>query len=87
MKFWDEVVYYANYILNQIPTRVVCHVTSVEKWCGKKPSIDQLRMFGCVVWAHFSDDCRTKLDAKNHACIMMDYSEESKAYQLFDLSK
>jgi hypothetical protein len=41
-------------------------------------------MFGCVAWAHISDDYMKKLDAKSHACIMMGYSEESKAYQLFD---
>lgn len=32
-------------------------------------------------------DSRKKLDEKSHACIMMVYSEESKAYQLFDSIK
>ena len=81
---WDEVVYYANYLLNMIPTREVCHVTPIEKWCGKKTSIGHLRMFGCVSWAHILDDCKKKLDEKGHACIIMGYSKESKSYSLFD---
>jgi hypothetical protein len=44
-------------------------------------------MFGCITWDHILDDKRKKLDAKSHACIMMGYSKESKAYKLFDLVK
>ena len=77
MKFWAEVVYCSNYLLNQISTRAICHVTLVEKWCGKNPSVNHLRTFGCVAWEHISNQCRNKLDAKSHACIMMRYSKES----------
>jgi hypothetical protein len=35
------------------------------------------------VGSHF-DDRRKKLDAKSHACIMMGYFKEWKAYKLFD---
>ena len=73
-----------NYLLNQILTREVCHVTPINKCCGKKPSISHLRMFGCVTRAHISDDYKKKLDANSHTCIMMDYYEELKSYQLFD---
>jgi hypothetical protein len=62
-------------------------VTLVKKWSGRKPSVGHLRTFGCIAWAHILDDRRKKLDVKSHACIMMGYSEESKAYKLFDLSK
>jgi len=65
-------------------THVVDYVTLVEIWCGNNPSVDHLKFFGCVAWAHILDDCRKKLDAKSHACIMMGYSEEYKYYQLFD---
>jgi hypothetical protein len=87
MKFWDKIVYCANYLLNRILTKVVGQVTPVEKWCGKKAYVGHLKIFGCVSWVHFSDDCRKKMDAKIHTCIMMGYPEESKAYRLFDLVK
>jgi hypothetical protein len=48
------------------------------------PFIDRLRVFGCVAWAHISDDFRNNLDGKSHACIMMGYSEDSKSYRQFD---
>jgi len=38
----------------------------------------------CVSWAHISNNCRKKLDVKSHAFIMMGYSEELKAYPMFD---
>ena len=71
MNFLDEATYCTKYILNQILTREVCHVTPIDKWCGKKPL----------------DDYKKKLDGKSHACIMMGYYEESKSYRLFDLVK
>ena len=83
-KFWVEAIYCANYLLDRILTRVVSFVTPVERWCENKPSIDHLRILECVAWSHISDDYRKKLDAKSHACIMMGYSEESKAYRQFD---
>jgi hypothetical protein len=62
-------------------------MTPLEKWSGRKPSVGHLKMFGCIVWAHILDDKRKKLDAKSHACIMVGYSDESKAYKLFDPSQ
>jgi len=82
-RFWVEAVYCANYLLNCISTRVVPSMTLVERWYGKKPSVDHLYVFGHISRAHIPDDCK-KLDAKSHACIMMGYYEESKAYRPFD---
>lgn len=83
-KFWDETVYCANYLLNRISIRETSQVNPVEKWCGKKYSIYHLKMFGCVSLQHIPDDYRKKFDAKTHGCIMMGYSKQWKAYQLFD---
>ena len=38
-KFWDEAIYYANYLLNLISICVVSFMTSVKKWCGKSFSL------------------------------------------------
>jgi hypothetical protein len=56
----------------------------IKKWCGKNPLVCHLRTFRCIAWAHISNACRKRLDDKSHACIMMGYSKESKAYRLFD---
>jgi len=85
--FWEKVVCYSNYLLNLVLTKFVCDMTSVKKWSGRKLSVKHLKMCGCIGWVHISDDYRKKLDAKNHACIMMGYYKESKAYRLFDTIK
>jgi hypothetical protein len=61
-------------------TGAVSSMTLVERWCGKNPSVSHLRVYGYVAWAHIPNDCKKKLDAKSHACIMMGYSEESTTY-------
>ena len=84
MTFWAKVVYCSNYFLNLVSTRIVIDMTPVEKWRGRKPSIDHLKTFELVSWAHINNDYRKKLDSKSHACIMMGDSNESKANRLFD---
>jgi hypothetical protein len=66
-------------------TKVVWDVTLAKKWSGRNPQ-DILEPLDAL-WAHIPNDRRKKLDAKSHACIMMGYFEESKAYRLFDLIK
>jgi hypothetical protein len=78
--FLVEAIYCANYLLNHFLTRAIPLVTPIERWYGRKLSVNHIRVFGCVAWAHIYDDCKKKLDAKSHACIMMGYSEESKSY-------
>ena len=58
----------------------------IEKWNGKKPDISNFKVFGYECWAHIHDDKRKKLDPKSHKCIFIGYSEDSKAYRLFDTS-
>ena len=48
-------------------------------------SVSHLKVFGCVAYAHVPDKLRKKLDKKGHKCIFVDYSEETKAYKLYDV--
>ena len=43
-----------------------------------------MRVFGCVVYAHVLDWLRKKLDIKGDKCIFVGYSDESKAYKLYN---
>ena len=72
-KFWVEAIYYANYLLNLVPTHEFSSMTLFEKWFGKNPSIGHLKKFGCVAWEHISHACKKKMDANSHACIMTGY--------------
>ena len=57
-----------------------------KKWNERKHDISNFRVFGSECWVHISDEKQKKLDPKSHKCIFIGYSEDSKAYRLFDPS-
>lgn len=83
-KFWPEAVMYAVHILNRSPAAAVEAVTPKEKWSQHKPTVEHLRIFGCVAFALVPYEKRIKLDEKSVECVMMGLSKESKAYRLYN---
>lgn len=82
-KFWAEAVNTAVYLKNRSPTKAV-KVTPLEAWCGEKPNLSMLKVFGCKAFMHITKAKRTKLDAKSKEFIFVGYCTESKAYRLCD---
>lgn len=82
-KFWAESVNTASHIINRCPSRVLNGKTPEEVWTGKKPTLKYLRVFGCVCHIHVPKEKRKKFDPKSEACIFMGYSDESKAYRVY----
>ena len=72
------------YVLNRSPTVAVKNVTPEEAWSGVKPSMEHFRVFGCVAHVHVPDARRTKLDNKSSECVLLEFSEETKGYRLYD---
>jgi len=83
-KFWPEAVQYAVYILNRSPSKALKEITPEEKWSNWKPSVEHLRIFGCLAYALVPYQRRIKLDEKSIKCVMFGVSKESKAYRLYD---
>ncbi|GKA51089.1 retrovirus-related pol polyprotein from transposon TNT 1-94 [Tanacetum coccineum] len=54
-----------------------------EAWRGVKPSIRNLKVFGCVAYALVKTS-QHKLDKKSERCIFIGYSLQSKAYRLYN---
>ena len=50
-KFWAEAVMTAVYLKNRNPTKALAR-TPEEEWSGLKLTVDHLRPFGCVAYAH-----------------------------------
>ena len=48
MKFWAEAANTAVYLLNRCPTKAVAKVTPLEAWSRTKPSVNHLKVFGCI---------------------------------------
>ena len=82
--FWPEAVNWSIHILNRNPTFAVHNLTLKEAWSGRKPAVDHFKIFGCIAYAHISDEKRKKLDDKGEECVFLGVSEVSKAYKFFN---
>ncbi|RVW48894.1 Retrovirus-related Pol polyprotein from transposon TNT 1-94 [Vitis vinifera] len=82
--FKPEAVNWTVYVLNRSLTLVVKDMTPEESWSGFKPLVDHFRVFSCISQVHIPDSKRTKLDDKSVTCVLLEVSEESKAYILYD---
>jgi len=58
-------------------------MTPEEAFIGKKPCVDHLRIFGCLVYIHIPKDKRKKLDPTSMKGIFDGYSNTSKAYRIY----
>jgi transposase InsO family protein len=84
-EFWPEAVNTAVYLLNRCPTKAVWNMTPFEAWSGRKPSVNHLKIFGCVCYAQVPKVRRTKLEESSERCIFIGYSSMSKGYRLYNL--
>jgi len=71
------------FLLNRLPTKAVKGKTPIEAWYGQKPSLQNLKIFGCVCFSHVPQVKRDKLDKKAEPDIFIGYSSITKAYKIF----
>jgi hypothetical protein len=84
-KFWAEAVSTAVYLRNRSPSSAVKGMTPFECLTGEKPSVEHLKVFGCLVYAHVPKVERQNLDSKARRCILLGYGSRMKAYRLYDM--
>ena len=83
-RFWAEALATAVYLRNRSPTTAVKQMTPFEAFTGKKPNVENLRIFGCDAYAHTPKDERKKLDSKTKKSIFLGYGDGVKGYRLYD---
>ncbi|KAJ2965493.1 hypothetical protein NUW54_g14102 [Trametes sanguinea] len=81
---WPEAVNYAVYLKNRAPTRALPNKTPFEAFWGHKPNVSHLREFGAPCWVLRQDTSLHKLARKSRLCRFLGFSEESRAYRLYD---
>lgn len=81
--FWVEAANTAVFLQNRLPCRSVKDKTPYEAWYGCKPSLEFLRIFGCLCFSYVPQVKRDKLDKKAAAGIFISYSDVSKAYRIY----
>ena len=83
--YWVEAVSTIVYIMNKTPIAAIHDVTPKEKYACKKPDLSHLKVFGCIVYVHVSDELHTKLDPKVEKCIFIGYALEKNGYMCYNL--
>jgi hypothetical protein len=83
MFLWGEATMAVVYVQNRSPHRVLKDMTPEEAFSGKKPSVEHLRIFGCLVYVHVPKEKRKKLDPSGKKGIFVGYNESSKSYRIY----
>lgn len=85
--FWAEAINTACYLRNRCPTRSLNGQLPIKVWTGKTPSIKHLRPFGIRAYVLIKDKSNGKFDSRSEECILVGYSEVSKAYRFWSSRK
>lgn len=83
--FWGEAAKTAVYIRNRCPSKILGTKTPFEIWTGRRPSVKHFKVFGSKAVYLNKKPGKNKLGPKGRDCIMMGYSEQSKAYRVYDV--
>ena len=86
-RFWGDTVMAACYLINRIPTRVLNEQSPFEVLNKTKPSIEHLRVFGCVCFVSKPGEQRDKLDAKSTICMFLGYCTTQRGYKCYDTER
>jgi hypothetical protein len=82
-KFWAELVNTAVFLLNRLLTRALQNKTPYKAWHDYKPSLQNLKIFGCLSFTYVPQVKRDKLDRKAEADIFVGYNNFTKDYRVF----
>ncbi|CAI7739231.1 unnamed protein product [Closterium sp. NIES-54] len=85
---WPHAVRHATVARKRVLTKVGNESwVPLERWLGRKPPVDMLRVIGCMVVAHVPKKYRSKLGASAIWCVHLGLAAESKGWLLWEPSK
>lgn len=83
LELWGEAVNTCIYVLNMSATKSLKGKTLYEMWCGRKPTIEHLRVFGSMVYVK-TNTWLSKLEDRGRLMIFIGYEVGTKAYRCLD---
>jgi hypothetical protein len=83
---WMEALKTVIHILNRVPSKSVSQ-TLYELWTGHKPSLNYLRVWGCLTEAKIFNQNAGKLKPKTMSCHFIGYPEKSKGFHFYCLDR
>ncbi|CAI7811421.1 unnamed protein product [Closterium sp. NIES-54] len=85
LRFWPLAIRHATVIKNRVLTHVGGrHWVPMEKWSGKKPLVDMLRVFRCMGLVHVPKEKRDKLQAAAVWDVQLGLARGSKGWLMWD---
>ena len=78
--FWAEAVTTAAYLVNRSPSSALQFKTPQEVWSGKPPDLSNLRIFGCLAYAHINQG---KLEPKAIKGYFIGYPEGVNGFKIW----
>nr|GEZ49513.1 hypothetical protein [Tanacetum cinerariifolium] len=75
---WGEAVRQAVYIQNRVPTKTLGDTTPYERWSGKKPNLEHLRVFGCIAHSKVLRGHQQKLDSRSEMLVHLELKQAAK---------
>ncbi|CAI7745252.1 unnamed protein product [Closterium sp. NIES-53] len=85
---WPHAVRHATVARNWVLTKVGNESwVPLERWLGRKPPVDMLRVLGCMAVAHVPKKYRSKLGASAIWCVHLGLAADSKGWLLWEPSK
>ena len=74
----------AIYVRNRIPTKGLANgQTPYEMWFGRKPSYENLRVWGCLAYVRIPKETRKKLDKMAQKCMFVGYTNTANQYRFY----
>lgn len=62
---WGEAITHSTYLLNRVTTRALKDKTPYECFRGKRPTVEHIRIFGCIAYEKIHKSNLRKLDDKS----------------------
>ena len=84
-KFWAEALNTACHIGNRVYLRTGSTMTPYEILNHKKPTLKYFHVFGCICYVLNDRDYRSKFDDKSDKAIFLGYSQNSRAFRVYNL--
>ncbi|CAH9056431.1 unnamed protein product [Cuscuta europaea] len=85
INFWGECVLAAGYLINRLPTPVIGNKSPYELLYNKLPLYSQLRVFGCLCYAHASKTGGDKFAPRGVKCVFLGNAYSQKGWKVYDL--
>jgi len=82
---WVEVAHTIVFLQNGLLKRTVKDHTPHKAWYDYKPSLNFLKIFGCLCFTHVPQNKYDKLDKRAPSCFSIGYSIINKSYKIFQL--